>query len=438
MKCALSLLTFCSSYAGITTINSNLNNNSGLSVYAYEFQNNEDAIYKKYMKKTSLSQEEKNEYDSFVSYLNQRIEEYRQQMETLSNSLNDTQKDDVATLQNSIEKLEQQIEESEEKIDTCKAKITETETKIEEKENILKDRMYKTQEFNNSNSYIDYVFGAENFADFLSRISGVNEITEYDNELIEELANYKKQIDKEQKKIETEKDNLTTSKNTQSKKLKKLEDFYAEQARTMQQTLNTSTSEYNKLSKMVDDLRVHREKVNQTTANIVKPTVNKPNNTNNSNNSNTNRPSTSGNSNSGNASKPSGGNTSNSSSGSNSSNSGNSGSTTPSTPSNGSTSVGTSIVNYALSKQGHDYVWGATGPNTFDCSGLVYWSHRQAGVMIPRYTSSGMNSAGKYVSRSDMQPGDVILFSNNGAASGIHHVGIYIGGNKMVHAAKNR
>lgn len=59
MKCALSLLTFCSSYAGITTINSNLNNNSGLSVYAYEFQNNEDAIYKKYMKKTSLSQEKK-------------------------------------------------------------------------------------------------------------------------------------------------------------------------------------------------------------------------------------------------------------------------------------------------------------------------------------------------------------------------------------------
>ena len=52
MKCALSLLTFCSSYAGITTINSNSNNNSGLSVYAYEFQNNEDAIYKKYMKKT--------------------------------------------------------------------------------------------------------------------------------------------------------------------------------------------------------------------------------------------------------------------------------------------------------------------------------------------------------------------------------------------------
>ena len=56
--------------------------------------------------------------------------------------------------------------------------------------------------------------------------------------------------------------------------------------------------------------------------------------------------------------------------------------------------------------------------------------------MIPRYTSSGMNSAGKYVSRSDMQPGDVILFSNNGTASGIHHVGIYIGGNKMVHAPR--
>ena len=71
----------------------------------------------------------------------------------------------------------------------------------------------------------------------------------------------------------------------------------------------------------------------------------------------------------------------------------------------------------------------------FDCSGLVCWAHYQCGVNIGvQSTKWNLATAGKSVSKANIQAGDIILFSDNGAFSGVHHVGIYIGDNKMVHA----
>lgn len=85
-------------------------------------------------------------------------------------------------------------------------------------------------------------------------------------------------------------------------------------------------------------------------------------------------------------------------------------------------------VNAALSKQGTPYVYGAKGPNKFDCSGLVQWAYEQAGVSLPASTQSQKN-AGKSVSQSELKPGDVIFFYSSAS-----HDGIYIGGGKVVHA----
>ncbi|MER5519157.1 NlpC/P60 family protein [Streptomyces sp. NPDC002763] len=85
-------------------------------------------------------------------------------------------------------------------------------------------------------------------------------------------------------------------------------------------------------------------------------------------------------------------------------------------------------VAYAYSKLGSPYVWGATGPNAFDCSGLAQAAYRSAGVSIPRTTYAQIN-AGRRVSRSELQPGDLVFFY-----SGISHVGIYIGNGQMIHA----
>ncbi|MFF4798185.1 NlpC/P60 family protein [Streptomyces sp. NPDC001351] len=85
-------------------------------------------------------------------------------------------------------------------------------------------------------------------------------------------------------------------------------------------------------------------------------------------------------------------------------------------------------LSYAYSKLGSPYVWGATGPDAFDCSGLVQAAYRSAGISLPRTTYAQID-AGRRVSRSELAPGDLVFFY-----SGISHVGIYIGNGMMIHA----
>ncbi|MFE5257006.1 C40 family peptidase [Streptomyces coelicoflavus] len=85
-------------------------------------------------------------------------------------------------------------------------------------------------------------------------------------------------------------------------------------------------------------------------------------------------------------------------------------------------------VAYAYQKLGSPYVWGATGPNAFDCSGLTQAAYRAAGVSLPRTTYAQID-AGQRVGRSELLPGDLVFFY-----SGISHVGIYVGNGRMIHA----
>jgi peptidoglycan DL-endopeptidase CwlO len=91
------------------------------------------------------------------------------------------------------------------------------------------------------------------------------------------------------------------------------------------------------------------------------------------------------------------------------------------------------IIAYALSKvPSGQYVWGAAGPSSFDCSGLMVASYRQIGISLP-HSSSAQSQMGRAVSKADLQPGDLIFFY-----SPIHHVGMYIGNGKFVHARNPR
>ncbi|WP_371496618.1 NlpC/P60 family protein [Kitasatospora sp. NBC_00374] len=82
----------------------------------------------------------------------------------------------------------------------------------------------------------------------------------------------------------------------------------------------------------------------------------------------------------------------------------------------------------AVSKIGSPYVYGSTGPRAFDCSGLMYWSWRQAGVTLPR-TSQAQAYAGQRISLGEARPGDLVIFYKD-----MHHVGMYAGGGVVVHA----
>ncbi|MFF5446040.1 NlpC/P60 family protein [Streptomyces sp. NPDC012888] len=87
-------------------------------------------------------------------------------------------------------------------------------------------------------------------------------------------------------------------------------------------------------------------------------------------------------------------------------------------------------VAFAYGAIGKPYVWGSTGPGSFDCSGLTQAAWRSAGVSLPRTTYTQIN-AGRRVSRSELVPGDLVFFY-----SGISHVGMYVGNGQMIHAPR--
>lgn len=87
-------------------------------------------------------------------------------------------------------------------------------------------------------------------------------------------------------------------------------------------------------------------------------------------------------------------------------------------------------VSYALAQVGDRYVAAAAGPDSFDCSGLTMTAWRQAGVSLPHYSYSQYSSTTR-IPLSEAQPGDLVFYFGGG----VHHVGLYIGGGKMVHAA---
>ena len=108
----------------------------------------------------------------------------------------------------------------------------------------------------------------------------------------------------------------------------------------------------------------------------------------------------------------------------------------------GSTSVSSSassVIAYAKTLLGKPYVWGAQGPNSFDCSGFTYYVFKnKAGIVLPR-TSSAQSKYGTSVSWSNLKAGDLMFFDTNGANNGqVSHVGLYIGNGQMIHASSSR
>ena len=101
--------------------------------------------------------------------------------------------------------------------------------------------------------------------------------------------------------------------------------------------------------------------------------------------------------------------------------------------SNSSTSVSVDkVLDFAHQQLGKPYVWGAQGPNSFDCSGLTYYCYKNAAGITLNRSSAAQASNGRYVSKSELKPGDLIFF--NSGTNRIHHVGMYVGNGQFIHA----
>ena len=337
---------------------------------AINFEGQED----KYMSLCSSSRLSNSNYSTckqFNTYLKKKNSELQSSISSSKEDISQTQStlDGVVA---DIANLNNQIQQKQDEIDYLQTSIKNLEDSINRKEEEIRSRMYAMQSYNNSNSYVEYIFGASSFSDFFARVDSINEITSYDEELIDEITDEKKQVEQQKQTVETAKANIESQKQQQEVLQTQYQDLLTKQ----QNELAAAQEKQEEISSTQSSLDSFLSSI------II--------------------------------SNPSGG--SNSSGGS---------SVTP--PQNVPTTnkYGATVVAAAYSKLGCPYVWGESGPDTFDCSGLVMWCYAQAGVYLDHYSGSQKES-GAVIPVSQAQPGDILWKSG--------HVGIYIGNGQYIHA----
>ena len=339
-------------------------------VNAVNFEGQEEK-YMKLCSSKSLSSSNYSTCKQFNNYLKKKNKDLQSSIDDSKSKISDTQSS-LDSVVSKIADLNNQIEQKQNEINYLQESIKSLEASITKKEEEVKNRMYAMQSYNNSNSYIEFIFGASSFSDFFSRIDSVNEITQFDKELVEKIADEKKQVESQKATIETVKANIVSQQNEQYTLQTQYEDLLAKQ----QKDLASAESEQSKISDTQSSLDSFLSSV----------VVTQQSSSGSSSGSTTIRPSTN----------------------------------VPTTNKYGST-----VVAAAYSKLGCPYVWGASGPNSFDCSGLVMWCYAQAGVSLDHYSGS-QGQSGAIIPLSQAQPGDILWKSG--------HVGIYIGNGQYIHA----
>lgn len=388
---------------------------------ANKFEGQETKYYKLCSSKT-LTRSNQNTCKEFNKYLKTKSASLKSEISSKQSSV-DSAKLSIADAADKINNLNGQINEANQKIAYMNTAITNAENNLNEKKALLKDRIYSMQSQMNSNAYVDYLFNASSFSDFFSRAATLKDLTSYETDLMNEIK-------EEQKQLEIQKQTLVdtqTALNAQKSQAEELQKTLVAKLEAEQKALQDKQSDLSDNESNIGTIAQNLVELSKASdESKVSGVTHATPNTNSGSSSNSGSSNNGGSSNNSGSSNNGGGNTI----------------PTP-TPSPDQSSRGLAIANKALTRQGYMYSWGGchsmsqiANPNwtRFDCSGLVNWAHYQAGVNIGSNTTKSLCGVGTQVDRGSMQAGDIILFSSNGSYSGVHHVGIYIGGNRMVHA----
>ncbi|MGM9977717.1 MAG: NlpC/P60 family protein [Clostridium sp.] len=386
-----------------------------------------------------------------IAEINEKIQTLDSEMEKLTNEIENNQAE--------IDNLNNQIELTEKEIDKVKQDIA-------DKEDILGERLREIYKSGGTTDYITLIFSAKSFSDLINRISAANKVVQLDQDMIEDVKNTKNSLDQkvaslDEKVSETEALNEEVKKQSEEVEANKAEqESLAAEAKAEQEKFDAeylsvlelelvqaqidvcynSNSSYDDLNNAITNLRLVRdnqiksptaeEKINEAIeyakpireekreeeerqraaeaerqAQLAREAEERQNQVNRGDSSSSSNSSSSSSSNSGSSSSNSGSNSS------------------------GVTTSGSAqaIVNEAYRHLGKAYVWGAKGPDNFDCSGFTSYVYKTVtGIWIGGDTYSQIGS-GREVSQSELQPGDLV-FPHAG------HVGIYIGGGQMIHA----
>ena len=383
-------------------------------VEAIDFSKNETK-YMSLCASGSLTNSNKKTCEAFNSYLKEKNKKLKKELQSQKNEAQSTA-NSLSAAEKKLNSINNSISSKEAEIKYVETSIQNTQNEIDQNSQEIKDRMYVMQSYMNENTFINYIFGANSFTDMLSRIDSFNTLTYSDKELIKTMVEKKKEIESQKVTLENAKKVLESQKVEQAAIQTQYETLLEEQRKKVAATqvdANVAASQSKQIDESLTAFYESSKKDDVGHVNQI-PVPSTPSTSNNINNNNQNT---------NNGQNPNDNQQSN-----NNQNT----TTDDNTSTDSSATLGVKIANYALSKQGSRYYWGAQGPTYFDCSGLVYWAHNQAGVKIGRTTAAGYAGSGKSVSYSNLQIGDVITFNYG---RGVAHIGIYIGSGRMVHAS---
>ena len=261
------------------------------------------------------------------------------------------------------------------KVAECQVKIDEANAKISSLQGRLGNRataMYRE----GATSYLDVLMGSNSFDDFASTWDMLDQLNAEDASLVDEAKATKAQLDAAKAELDANEQAAQAELDTQADLKASIE---AQEA-AYQAEYNSLSSEYQQLIAQEREAESRRQAAASA---AYTPSMSSP-------------------------------------SSSSSSSSGGGYSSSSSIPSHGS------VVDYAASRLGCPYVWGASGPNTFDCSGLTMWCYRQIGISLPHYDRSQYAAARARLNPRDAAPGDILWRPG--------HVAISTGGTNYIHA----
>ncbi|MCI1939785.1 MAG: NlpC/P60 family protein [Lacticaseibacillus paracasei] len=320
---------------------------------------------------------------------------------------------DVSNKALDIKNAEEKISASQAKIASYNQQIVKAQVEVGKRKDNLKEQLISLQkQVGNSvtgNIYFDFVLNSNSLTDLVGRSLTVNKLSQASAEALQAVKDSQAKVKTLQTEQEAKQETLVATKSqleSDKAKIESLKSDAEKSASDLQQTLEANKDKLAQLAASEDAAKAAAA----TAAVAATPSS-----------SSTSTASSSAASSSVNTST----NTSTTSASSSAS-----ASQAPAS-NNSSVSVsGGSIASNAAKYIGVPYVYGGTSPSGFDCSGLIYYAAKEAGISLPR-TSQAQSTLGSYVSVSDLKAGDLVFWGGVGSA---YHVGIYIGGGQYLHA----
>ena len=319
---------------------------------------------------------------------------------------------DVSNKALDIKNAEEKISASQAKIASYNQQIVKAQVEVGKRKDNLKEQLISLQkQVGNSvtgNVYFDFVLNSNSLSDLVGRSLTVNKLSQASAEALQAVKDSQAKVKALQTEQEAKQETLVATKSqleSDKAKIESLKSDAEKSASDLQQTLEANKDKLAQLAASEDAAKAAAA----TAAVAATPSATST--------------STASSSAASSSAASSSANTSTTSASS-------SASASQAPASNNSSVSGGSIASNAAKYIGVPYVYGGTSPSGFDCSGLIYYAAKEAGINLPR-TSQAQSTLGSYVSVSDLQAGDLVFWGGVGSA---YHVGIYIGGGQYLHA----